>query len=315
MSFSSEVKHEISTNIYHECCERAFLSAFLQINSNLIIANKRMQIQIEIENAAIAKRLFSLLKERYQVEIDLTVVKKQKLKKNNVYILRVMDRGMEILEDLGIYSSKGMRNTPYSVITLKECCARAYLAGAFLASGSINAPTTANYHMEITCEGEELALYLQKLLNRFDISAKITSRRNHQVVYVKAADHIADFLKITGAHVNTLEFEDIRIQRDFKNSLTRLDNCEVANEVKTIKAGSQQLDAIYKLIEHNRYNQLEDRLIQVGDLRMNHPEASLNELIEYYEAEHNATISKSGLQHRFKKLIELADKLDQEEAS
>lgn len=87
-----------------------------------------MQIQIEIENAAIAKRLFSLLKERYQVEIDLTVVKKQKLKKNNVYILRVMDRGMEILEDLGIYSSKGMRNTPYSVITLKECCARAYLA-------------------------------------------------------------------------------------------------------------------------------------------------------------------------------------------
>lgn len=292
------------------CCERAMLSAFLHINSNLLIVNKQMQLQIEIENATIAKRMFSILKNRYDVEIELKVVKKQNLNKNNVYILRVLSQGIEILEDLGIYTSRGMRHTPSSVITVKPCCKQAYLGGAFLAGGSINAPTTPNYHLEIATVDDELAEFIKKLFEYQDINAKITKRRNKYVVYVKAADHIADFLKVTGAHVKTLEFEDVRIQRDFKNSLIRLDNCEVANEVKSIQAGNKQIDAIQKLIEHNRYNYLEPRLIQVADLRMQYPEASLNELIYEYEEIHGETISKSGLQHRFKKIIEIASKLD-----
>lgn len=292
------------------CCERAMLSAFLHINSNLLIVNKQMQLQIEIENATTAKRMFSILKNRYDVEIELKVVKKQNLNKNNVYILRVLSQGIEILEDLGIYTSRGMRHTPSSVITVKSCCKQAYLGGAFLAGGSINAPTTPNYHLEIATVDDELAEFIKKLFEYQDINAKITKRRNKHVVYVKAADHIADFLKVTGAHVKTLEFEDVRIQRDFKNSLIRLDNCEVANEVKSIQAGNKQIDAIQKLIEHNRYNYLEPRLIQVADLRMQYPEASLNELIYEYEEIHGETISKSGLQHRFKKIIEIASKLD-----
>ncbi|CAM4144318.1 DNA-binding protein WhiA [Erysipelothrix inopinata] len=310
MSFSSEVKHEISNVEMDSCCERAMLSAFLHINSNLLIVNKQMQLQIEIENATIAKRMFSILKNRYDVEIELKVVKKQNLNKNNVYILRVLSQGIEILEDLGIYTSRGMRHTPSSVITVKPCCKQAYLGGAFLAGGSINAPTTPNYHLEIATVDDELAEFIKKLFEYQDINAKITKRRNKYVVYVKAADHIADFLKVTGAHVKTLEFEDVRIQRDFKNSLIRLDNCEVANEVKSIQAGNKQIDAIQKLIEHNRYNYLEPRLIQVADLRMQYPEASLNELIYEYEEIHGETISKSGLQHRFKKIIEIASKLD-----
>lgn len=310
MSFSSEVKHEISNVEMDSCCERAMLSAFLHINSNLLIVNKQMQLQIEIENATIAKRMFSILKNRYDVEIELKVVKKQNLNKNNVYILRVLSQGIEILEDLGIYTSRGMRHTPSSVITVKPCCKQAYLGGAFLAGGSINAPTTPNYHLEIATVDDELAEFIKKLFEYQDINAKITKRRNKYVVYVKAADHIADFLKVTRAHVKTLEFEDVRIQRDFKNSLIRLDNCEVANEVKSIQAGNKQIDAIQKLIEHNRYNYLEPRLIQVADLRMQYPEASLNELIYEYEEIHGETISKSGLQHRFKKIIEIASKLD-----
>lgn len=310
MSFSSEVKHEITTVNFEPCCQRALLSAFLHINSNLLIVNKQIQLQIEIENAAIAKQMFSLLKNRYDVEIELTVVRKHRLNRSNVYILRVLERGIEILEDLGIYSSKGMRETPSKIITLKECCEKSYLAGAFLASGSINAPTTANYHLEISTDEEPLALYIQNLMKRFDIGAKITTRRSKFVVYVKAADQIADFLKITGAHAKTLEFEDVRIQRDFKNSLTRLDNCEVANEVKTIQAGNKQIDAIQKLIEHDRYNALDERLINVAELRMEYPESSLQELIFYYEDKYNEPISKSGLQHRFKRIIDLARRID-----
>ena len=202
-----------------------------------------------------------------------------------------------------------MRHTPSAVITLKDCCAKRYLAGAFLAAGSINAPTTPNYHLEISSQDEELSGTILKLMNRFDLEAKMIKRRNRYVAYIKAADKIADFLRLTQAYNNTMTFEDERIQRDFRNSLTRLDNCEVANEVKSIRAGSAQLDAIYLLIEHNRYNHLEDRLIRVGDLRMNHPEASLNELLEIYETEYGETLSKSGIQHRFKKIIDLASKI------
>lgn len=310
MSFSVEVKRELTTTPMDECCQRAELSAFLHINSNLVISNRQMQIKIEIQNATIAKHLFSQLRERYKVEIELTVEKKQNLGKNNVYILTVLEDGMKILEDLGIYTSMGMRHTPSAVITLKDCCARRYLAGAFLASGSINAPTTPNYHLEISSHDEELSEHHLSLMNRFSLEAKMIKRRNRYVVYIKAADKIADFLRLVQAYNNTMLFEDERIQRDFRNSLTRLDNCEVANEVKTIKAGSAQMDAIYLLIEHNRYSHLEERLLRVADLRLNHPESSLNELLEIYESEFGETLSKSGLQHRFKKIMELASKLD-----
>lgn len=310
MSFSSEVKHEITTVEYDTCCERALLSAFIHINSNMIIANKQIQLQSEIENATIAKFIYSLLKKRYGVELELSVLKKGRFKNSNIYAIKVLNRSIEVLEDLGIYASTGMRPTPSKLITLKECCVKSYLAGAFLASGSINAPNTANYHLELSTTDEELSEYILKLILQLDIKAKMTQRRTRSVVYIKAADHIADFLKIAGAHIKTLEFEDIRIQRDFKNSLTRLDNCEVANEMKSIKAGNLQIDAIQKLIQFNRFNYLEERLIKVANLRMQFPESSLNELLEYYQEMYDESISKSGLQHRFKKIIEAANRIE-----
>lgn len=310
MSFSSEVKQEISAIELNECCVRAQLCAFFHLNATMHIVNRSVQLQIKIENASIAKRLYSLIKERYDAHVELQVIKKQNLRKNNIYAIRILEKGIEILEDLGLYSSRGVRKTPYSFIVVKECCAKAYLAGCFLASGSINSPTKPNYHLEISAHTSELAEFIVKILGKFEIDSKITVRRNKWVVYIKAADHIADFLRIVEAYDKTMEFEDQRIRRDFKNSLTRLDNCEVANEVKSIQAGSKQLDAIYVLIEHNRYNKLDHKLIEIGDLRMNHPEASLNELSEIYQQEHGVKISKSGLKHRFNKIMELADKVN-----
>lgn len=312
MSFSQEVKREITTVPLNQCCQRAQLSAFLHINSDLLIVNRTMQLQIKIENANSAKYLFQAIKDRYAVDIELSVLKKQQLRKNNVYVLTVLDKAIEILEDLGIYSSKGMRNTPFATITLKDCCAKSYLSGAFLASGSINSPAKSNYHMEISSVDEALSGFILKQMNRFDLDAKLVKRRNRYVIYAKQADKIGDFLRLSGAHNNTMSFEDERIQRDFRNSLTRLDNCEVANEMKSIKAGNTQLDDIYALIKHNRYSHIDERLIRVGDLRMDHPEASLNELLEEYELKFGETLSKSGLQHRFKKISELASKLDQD---
>lgn len=312
MSFSSEVKHEITTNDFDKCCQKAQLSAFLQINSNLLIRDKKLFIRVEISNATTTKQVYQLVKSLYDVEVDLKMKRKQNLEKNNVYTLTIVD-AMSILEDLGIYENMRIKSTPDDELCKKDCCARSYLAGAFLASGSINAPNTANYHLEMSSHDVEMTEYLQYLLSRFGIEGKITERRNRSVVYVKVADQIADFLKAVGAYQKTMEFEDIRIQRDFTNSLTRLENCEIANEVKTIQAGNRQVDAIIKLIETNNYNLLDDKLREVAELRMDHPEASLNDLIDEYEIEYGSTISKSGLQHRFKKIIDTASKIENTE--
>lgn len=310
MSFAAEVKAEIAQNQLHECCTRAQLAAFIQLNATVSIANGSINLVVQIENATIAKRIYSLLRSRYpHLDIELAVLKKQNLRKNNIYILRIMKQGKMILEDLGIMGAQGLRKLPYTSITLKECCARAYIAGAFMAAGSINAPTTANYHLEIACNSEAFANNLIKLLARFNLSAKWTMRRNNMVVYLKAGDQIADFLRIVGANVSTLNFEDIRIQRDFRNSLTRLDNCEVANEMKTISAGKNQLKAITKLEERGRLEELEPKLYEVALLRKDNPEANLNELRSIYELQNGRSISKSGMQHRFVKIIELASKI------
>lgn len=306
MSFSVEVKREITTLPLKPCCQRAQLSAFLHINSTLLIINRGMKLQIKTENATIAKYLFSGIKERYEVEIELSVEKKQHLKKNNIYILTILDKAIEILEDLGIYSSKGMRNTPFAPITLNECCKRSYLTGAFLASGSINAPNRSDYHMEISTLDEKLSEFVLMLMNHDNLNAKLVKRRNRYVAYVKQADKIGDFLRICQAHNNLMKFEDERIQRDFRNSLTRLDNCEVANEMKTIKAGNSQIDDIQLLIKNDQFQHIDEKLVQVATLRMDHPEASLNELLEEYKETYGVTLSKSGLQHRFKKISELA---------
>ncbi|AMC92548.1 DNA-binding protein WhiA [Erysipelothrix larvae] len=310
MSFSSDVKQEITHQEYNLEQKRALLSAFMHLNASMQIVNRVIMLKIELDNAATARFIMTLVKELYHAEVELTVLRRSNLDKRNIYRLLVTEQAMSILEDLGIYSSKGLRPVPYNIIVVKEANARAYLAGAFLAGGSVNAPNTANYHAEIRCNNEEMAEFIQKILGRFELNAKSMLRRNKPVVYIKAADHIADFLKIVYAHESTMEFEDVRIQRDFKNSLTRLDNCEVANEMKSIKAGSAQLDAIYTLIKNNRYNYIDQKLIEVGDLRMDMPEASLNELIEEYQDRTGNKISKSGLQHRFNKIIELAQKFD-----
>lgn len=312
MSFSSEVKHEITTMPVEKCCMRAQISSFLHINSSIVIRDRKMMIESEIENATIARQMYKLIRNLYDVEIELTILKKQNLNKNNIYKLTVLDGAEKILADTGIFEDGHVINQPRKYIVEKDCCVRSYLAGAFLASGSINAPSSANYHLEISSERESLAKFIVKLLLDFDIDAKVIQRRNRFIVYVKAADKIADFLKVVGAYNKTMEFEDVRIQRDFRNSLVRLDNVELANEVKTLQAGNRQLDAIYKIIESNQYHHLDRKLIMVGDLRMNHPEASLNELIEEYEKEFDQSISKSGLQHRFKKIMQVAEKLGHE---
>lgn len=306
MSFSSDVKQEVAQKIMNGSDQRAEMSALIKMTSSLSLSNRGMTIFVSVENAAVARTIYRTMKERYQCEIDLSIKKKMNLKKNNVYRLRIVGSAMSILEDLGIFSDNGPLDRPPARMVNSESNARAYLAGAFLASGSINPPEKTSYHLEITAASAKHAQFLVDLMERFRISAKVIERRNKQIVYVKSAEKIADFLRIIEADEALLEFENIRISRDFTNSITRLNNIDLANEVKVQNAAARQLEDIAMIEEDHKYNTLDAKLRDVVDLRKENPESSLAELALLYEQKTGVSVSKSGLKHRFQKIHEIA---------
>lgn len=312
MSFTSEIKQEISYNDLKHCCKRAQLSALIQLTSSLNISSDGLYLSIKSENPTTAKRIMKLLKDSYDNKTELLVEQKTNLKKNNVYVIKVYGDVRMILEDLGLASSKGLLDYPLFNIIAKDCCARAYLAGAFIAFGSCNSPNKGNYHLEIALMSDSHAQFIIKLMARFNIIAKTSQRRNKVIVYIKRAEYISDFLRCVGAHESLMNFENCRINKDFKNSLTRLDNCEIANEVKSLSAAKKQIDDIQKIFKAGKYEKLNEKLKDIADLRMQYQEYSLIELAQAYYDKKGETISKSGLKHRLNKIGEIAKEIKDE---
>ncbi len=312
MSFSSEIKQEIAYNELKDCCKKAELCALVEATAALSMRDGKWGLLINTENPTTAKRIMQLLKDIYAPKTDLLRYKKSSLKKNNVYSLRVLDKGVEILEDLSLYDH-GLLAHPRASFLSKDCCARAYLAGAFIASGSCNSYRKSDYHLEISANSLELAQFIQKLLKRFNLEAKIVKRRKKEIVYLKKADAISDFLRLSGAHEALMNFENARISRDFKNSLTRLDNCEIANEEKLIKKASEQIRDIKLIKEKGYYENLDEKLKEACELRLAFEDHSLQELTIMYEKKYGKIISKSGLKHRLDKIKAFAIKIREKE--
>ena len=310
MSFTSEIKQEVSYNELKACCTKAELSALVQLTSSLTISSRGMGLVMRSENPTTAKRIMILLKDSYEhIETELLVEQKTNLRKNNVYVINVLSDARMILEDLGLYSNKGLLDYPMFSIVAKDCCARAYLAGAFIAFGSCNSPLKTNYHLEIALMSQNHANFVVKLIDRFGLGAKVSKRRNKFVVYLKKADSISDFLKCIGAQEAVMNFENSRISRDFKNNLQRLDNCDIANEVKSLNAAREQVQDMEIIFRHGKYDDLNEKLKVVVDLRMKYQEATLLELTDIYYRTSGETISKSGLKHRLNKINAIAKEL------
>ena len=299
MSFAAEVKQEVAQKIMEGNDIRAELSALIQMTSSLSLSNRGMTLLVSLENAAVSRTIYRLVKERYGVEISLFVKRKMNLRKNRIYGMRIMSAAPKILEDLGIYSTRGLLDKPLAKIVQTNNNARAYLAGAFMAGGSINSPEKSSYHLEITATSEEHALFMVSLLERFNILAKITTRRKKVILYVKSAEKIADFLRLIEADQAVLKFS---------NSLQRMNNMDLANEVKAVAAASGQLDDIRILEENQKIETLDRKLQDIITLRKANPEASLMELCSIYERQTGEIVSKSGMKHRFVKIHELAMK-------
>lgn len=290
-----------------ECCEKAELSALLRMNGSLSFSNRRLTIDIQTENAAIARRIYTLLKKGYDVTVELLVRKKMRLKKNNVYIVRLVEKAREILADLHIVREdfSFIRNISYELIQ-KKCCKRSYLRGAFLAGGSVNNPETSSYHLEIFSLYQEHNDAICELMNEFSLNSKTLERRKGYITYLKEAEKITEFLNIIGAHNALLRFEDIRIVRDMRNSVNRLVNCETANLNKTIGAALRQIENIRYIEDTVGIDFLPDKLQEIARLRVSYQDVTLKELGEMVSG---GKISKSGINHRLRKIDDIAEKL------
>lgn len=306
MTFASEVKKECTMLEVHKEHAKAELAALIRMNGTINIYNQQMILNVQSENAAIARRIYSLLKEHFNVEGELLVRRKMKLKKNNVYIVRVRQHVQPILESLGLLSETGISSDIPAEVLQSDEKKRSYLRGAFLASGSVNSPERANYHLEIYSNYEAQSIALCEMMNGFDLNAKTVTRRNGMITYLKEAEKIADFLILIGATNAVLKFEDVRIVRDMRNSVNRLVNMEQANINKTIDASQKQLDAIRIIDETIGIETLPEKLRIMAEFRLANPDMSLKELGEEIPG---GPISKSGINHRLRKLTQMAEKL------
>lgn len=306
MSFASEMKKEITQIDSDELSLKAELSAMIRMNGSLSFANRQLSLDVQTENAAIARRMYTILKQLYNYKIELLVRKKMRLKKNNVYICRLRDGAKELLESLGILSGNFLMNHEISEHLLQtQQSRRAYLRGAFLAGGSVNNPETSAYHLEIYSLYEEHGYALMNLMNQFDLNAKTIERKKGFVTYLKEAEKISDFLSLVGAYQAMMKFEDVRIIRDMRNSVNRLVNCETANLNKTIGAAIRQVENIKYIDKRIGIEQLPDKLQEIARLRVAYQDVTLKELGEMM----STSVSKSGINHRLRKIDEIADSL------
>ena len=306
MSFAAEVKKELTGLAVQKNLAQAELAALIRMNGSLSLNNHQFVLNVQTENAAIARRIFTLLKEHYGVRSELLVRRKMKLKKNNVYIVRLKQETQKILLDLDIMDGAMFQSHISNEIKQSEKKTRAYLRGAFLASGSVNNPETSRYHLEISSIYEEHNQDIFDLLNQFDLNARTLERRNGYITYLKGAEKIADFLTLIGATNSMLKFEDVRIVRDMRNSVNRLVNCETANMNKTIDAASKQIENIHFIEATVGLQSLPEKLQEIAELRIQNPEISLKELGEMIPS---GAISKSGINHRIRKINDFADNL------
>lgn len=306
MSFAAEVKKELTSLEVHREHAKAELAALIRMNGSLSINNQQFVLNVQTENAAIARRIYSLLKDHYNVRSELLVRRKMKLKKNNVYIVRLKQETKRVLLDLDIMDGLMFHSHVSDEIMGNAQKMRSYLRGAFMASGSVNNPETSRYHLEIYSIYEEHNQDICDMLNYYGLNARSLERRNGFISYLKGAEKIADFLTLIGATNSMLKFEDVRIVRDMRNSVNRLVNCETANMNKTIDAASKQIDNIEFIQQRVGLGALPEKLQEIAELRLKHPEVSLKELGEMIPS---GAISKSGINHRIRKINEFADRL------
>ena len=307
MTFTIQIKEEISKIKSTKSEIIAELSAYIKNNGHI----KDNIITLSTENHFLIERIKEEIKDLYDEEPKEEIIGNQNFSKKILYQITISEKVDTILKDLGIIDENGEKLdvVPKYIVGANEEI-RSYLRGIFFATGSISDPKKSRYHLELLSYTPEEAVFVQKLLNIFELNAKILSKEKGYMIYIKEAEKISDFIKLLGANNAVLYYEDVRIYRDQKNKTNRLNNCEQANMDKVFETANEQLRQIEIIEENDGVMLLDDRTKQTLEYRKKYPEASLKELAEIISLETGKTITKSGLNHRMRKIKDLSNKFE-----
>ena len=307
MTFTIQIKEEISKIKSTKSEIIAELSAYIKNNGHI----KDNIITLSTENHFLIERIKEEIKDLYDEEPKEEIIGNQNFSKKILYQITISEKVDTILKDLGIIDENGEKLdvVPKYIVGANEEI-RSYLRGIFFATGSISDPKKSRYHLELLSYTPEEAVFVQKLLNIFELNAKILSREKGYMIYIKEAEKISDFIKLLGANNAVLYYEDVRIYRNQKNKTNRLNNCEQANMDKVFETANEQLRQIEIIEENDGVMLLDDRTKQTLEYRKKYPEASLKELAEIISLETGKTITKSGLNHRMRKIKDLSNKFE-----
>ncbi len=307
MSFSGMVKEELSRQIGTGLHCRIAETAALLSACGKITAEGTLRFQTE--NESVLRKYFTLLQKTFNIKTEISVRENNHLKKGTVYFIELSDseQVQAVLQSTKL-KRDGENGETLSfcnaLVTQQSCCKRAFIRGAFLASGSISDPRKS-YHFEVVCQDEKKAKQLQEIIRSFQVDAKIVLRKKSYVVYVKEGAQIVDMLAVMEANVALMDLENIRILKEMRNSVNRKVNCETANINKTVNAAVKQMEDI-KLIQRTiGFESLNEGLAQIAELRLQYPESTLKELGLMLVPQ----VGKSGVNHRLRKLSEIADGL------
>ena len=299
MSFKTTVKNEVS-KIYSKKIENITELSAIFRNVGTIDDT----IKVQIENASVARRIYKLVKETFNINSRIIVRRGYNFNKGYIYIIEIDKKVSAIIDELELRNS-----IPKEYLYSDDLLVRAYLRGVFLSTGSINDPKKSRYHLEFMIDDFEYAKFISNLLNSFELNSKVLKRENRYMVYIKEAEKIGDFLRLIEAMNSLFYFEDIRIYRDHKNMTNRLNNCEQANVDKIIETANKQISDIKKIESINGLELLDEKTKEAAIYRKKYPEVSLTELSEIITLETGNKITKSGLYHRFNKIKDIAGKI------
>ena len=296
MTFTTQIKEEITKEENNNIEDLTSLCTYLKFNATL----EEDKMTVMVVNASVVRWIFKLLKTNYNVLIKLTTRTMKRFKARNLYILEVKEKLDLIYKDID--------NIFKEINTSSDEEKKAFLKGMFLACGSINDPKKNQYHLEFLVKEEEDAKLIDGLLNSLKIKSKVLKRDREYMVYVKSSENISDFIKYLGAFNALFYFEDIRIYKDHKNMVNRLNNCEQANVERTLKSSKVILDNIKYLEDNDLLMLLDDRSKEIIEYKKKYPDTSLGELAEIITMETNKSITKSGINHHFRKINSLVKK-------
>lgn len=309
MSFSGEVKEELSRQISEaRHCQIAEQAAILGLCGQIREESQgQYSIKLQTENVYVARKYFTLLRKTFNIEAELAVRQNQR---ENTYTISVNDpeQVRRILQVSRLMPGESKDTFIHSALVQRRCCKRAFLRGAFLSSGSISDPNKF-YHFEVVCPSLEKAEQVREIIGCFEMEARIVSRKNHFVVYVKEGAQIVELLGIMGANVSVMNLENVRILKEMRGSVNRKVNCETANINKTVNAAVKQMEDIRFIQEKIGFSALAEGLEQIAKLRLEFPEATLAEL----GAMLSPAVGKSGVNHRLRKLKSIAEELKREQ--